>query len=169
MLRAAVGDDGIAVGLLVILMLGLVKGLELVERHLRPTIIDYFAVYFQQQAQSWFNRGLAFLGFRVYTALISLLLGTAYYFLLKAAIRFPSYWMISIPILIGTFLAIAVIGYFVSGNVPDDPEARWRYCKRFYVPTVGGASLVAVNLASDLLVGLSAALLALLQVAFQSA
>jgi|EndMetStandDraft_7_1072992.scaffolds.fasta_scaffold22012_4 hypothetical protein len=168
-LRAAGGDDGVALGSLAILMLGLVKCLEWIERYLRPKVIDYFVAHFRQQAQDWFNKGLAFLGFRVYTALVSLLLGTGYYFLLKAAIRFPSYWTILIPFLVVAFLAIAVVGYFVSGRVPDDPEARWRYCKRFYVPTVGGVSLVAINLVSDLLVGLSAALFALLQVAFQSA
>jgi hypothetical protein len=167
-LRTAVGDDGLALAVLAALTLGLVKAFESIERHLRPRVISYFVNRFQREARDWFNRGLAFLGFRIFTALVSLLLGTAYYLLLKAALRFPSYWLYSVPLLVIAFLAIAIVGYFVSGNVPDDPDSRWRYCKRFYVPTVGGISVVAVNFASDLLIGFSAALVGLLQIALQS-
>jgi hypothetical protein len=153
-LRSAVGDDALAVLLLAVPMVALVKTLEVAEGYIRPKVVAFVINDIRRQARDWLNRGLTFLGFNLYAATVSLVVGTAYYFCLKAALRFPTFWYVSIPTLITAFVGVAIVAFAVRGNVPKDWNSRWRYCKRFYVPTVGGISLVAVNTLSDLFVSL---------------
>lgn len=111
------------------------------------TIID--------KAKKWFtDRGLAPLGFRHSTAIISVLAGAVFYALIRAAAAFPNYYYYSVPALVLAFIAIAILGYFVSGRVPNNDRARNRYFKRFYSPTVTALGIALANVLLDFLITL---------------
>ena len=89
--------------------------------------------------------------------------GAIFYVLVKAAIAFPSYLPYSGPALLLIFLiVIPVLGFFVSGKVRDE-KTRFKYYKRFYVPSVTGLGLALANIALDFLIGVGTLVVEFLQ------
>jgi hypothetical protein len=94
------------------------------------------------------------MGFKHSTAIISVLSGAVFYSLIRVAAAFPNYYSYSVPALAIVFIAIAILGYFVSGRVPNNDRARNRYFKRFYSPTITALGLAIVNVLLDFLINL---------------
>jgi hypothetical protein len=113
-------------------------------------------------SKNWFNNsGLNFFGFKFQTAVISVVLGSIFYVLAKVVFRFPAYWFYSIPLLVAALAAVAIIGFFVSGNVPKNKRSA--YFRRFYIPTFGGLAVLFVSAMIDFLINVSVAVFSLLQ------
>lgn len=89
--------------------------------------------------------------------MVAILAGFGYYVLIRAVAAFPSYLIYTVPMAIGVFVAIAILGYFVSGNVPDNDRDRQQYFKRFQSPTVTGLGLAMAGLIIDFLIHVAAA------------
>jgi hypothetical protein len=160
--RAAIGDDAVVLALLSLLSIVLVIGFHRVQTILVPRAVEWYSTKLLAEATNWFNKtNLRFLGFKFRTTVISVSLGAAFYVLAKIALAFPSYLLYSLPVLALVFVAIAFVGVFVSGNVPD--ARRNKYFKTFYVPTFAGVGLIAFNLSLDFLINLGAAIANLLQ------
>ncbi len=94
-----------------------------------------------QRARDYVRRKCAGTGMTVRGAKISFLLGFLIFFVARFALSLPLYYAYSIPTFVAAFLGVAVIGYFVSGNVPESEVARYRYFRRFQGPSVTGAGL----------------------------
>jgi ABC-type multidrug transport system permease subunit len=116
----------------------------------------YYDQTIVEKARDWFTKqGLAFLGFRHSTAIISIATGATFYILMRAAVAFPSQIIYTVPALLVVFMSISVLGYFVSGNVPPNDEARHKYFKRFYSPTVTGLGLAIGTILLDALISMT--------------
>lgn len=116
----------------------------------------YYDQTIVEKARDWFTKqGLAFLGFKHSTAIISIAAGAVFYVLIRAAVAFPSHIMYTGPALLVIFISIAILGYFVSGNVPPTDQARHRYFKRFYSPTVTGLGLAIGTILLDVLISIT--------------
>src|SRR4026208_372564 len=108
----------------------------------------------QKRAMDWFDKqGLAFLGFKHSTALISIMAGVLFYASIKIAFAVPDkYLLFSIPSLVLVFGLIALTGLLVSGNVPARGSAIKKYCKRFVSPSVTGLGLALGTSMIDFLI-----------------
>jgi hypothetical protein len=110
-----------------------------------------------EKAINWWRKyRLNYLGFKHSTAIIAVVTGFLFYVLIRAVAAFPAYFHYTIPGAVVVFCLVAVLGYFVSGNVPENDRARQQYCKRFQSPTVTGLGLAVGGLAIDFLIYLCA-------------
>ena len=124
----------------------------------------YYDKTVADKAMEWWARnGLAFIGFRQSTAVISIATGVAFYFLIRVAAAVPDYWWLTIPALGVVFIGVAFLGYFVSGNVPPGDAARRRYFKRFHSPTVTGLGLGVATIMIDFVINILSLILNSLQ------
>ncbi len=94
-----------------------------------------------QRARHYVRHKCAGTGMTVGGAKISFLLGFVIFFVARFAVSLPLYYAYSIPTFVAAFVGVAVIGYFVSGKVPESEAARHRYFRRFQGPSVTGAGL----------------------------
>jgi hypothetical protein len=120
-------------------------------------ILWWYEESITQKAVDWWRKhSLNFLGFKQSTAVISVLVGFLFYVWVRAIAAFPAYLLYTVPSTAVLFMLVAVLGYFVSGNVPGTAEARRKYCKRFQSPTVTGLGLALVSLMIDFMIGAAA-------------
>jgi hypothetical protein len=154
--REQIGDDGLALALLAILMVGVVKALHWSQR----VIVDYYVKKLEGKVREWLRRnGLTFIGFNVRAGLTAFMLGSLFFVMVKMTLHYPIYMMYSLPTLTVSLVAIAIIGFFVSGNVPNhNPKYRQRYFKSFYFPTFAGLAALLFNAAVDFFMHLSDAI-----------
>src|SRR5262249_12809409 len=133
-----VGSDTLAFVLIFLLMIPVTAMFGYAGKVLIPKFVKwYYGKTIAEKALDWWQRnGLAFLGFRKATAIISVATGLAFYFLIRIAAALPTYYWLTTPALLVLFVGVAFLGFFVSGNVPVDDDARKRYFKRFHQPTV---------------------------------
>jgi hypothetical protein len=116
------------------------------------------------KGKKWFKeQGLGPMGFKHSTAIISVLAGAVFYALFRAAAAFPAYILYTGPSLVMLFIGIAVLGFFVSGKVPNNDRARNRYFKRFYSPTVTGLGLAIGTLLLDFIISVLSLVMTQLQ------
>lgn len=124
----------------------------------------YYGETITEKALDWWRRkGLAFLGFKRSTAVVSVAAGVVFYLLIRIAAAFPSYYWIGIPMLVATFVGIAFVGYAVSGNVPENDVDRNNYFKRFHSPTVTGLGLGVATIVLDFVIHSTTVLIHYLQ------
>lgn len=124
----------------------------------------YYDKTITEKAMDWWERnGLAFIGFRQSTAIISITTGAVFYFMIRVAAAAPDYWYLTVPALAGVFIGVAFLGYFVSGNVPPNDTSRNKYFKRFHSPTVTGLGLGVATIIMDLVINIGSLVIAALQ------
>jgi hypothetical protein len=112
----------------------------------------------EEKALAWWRKyRLNWLGFRHSTAIIAISAGFAFYVATRVVIAFPGHWRYTLPTATALFIGIAVLGFFVSGNVPEGDAARREYFKRFQSPSVTGFGLAMAGFAIDLAINTAAA------------
>jgi hypothetical protein len=112
----------------------------------------YYSKTITEKAREYFERNCVATGMNFRGAKISILIGAIFYFLIRVAAAFPEYLLVSVVALIVVFFAIDYVGMAVAGRVRENRDARWRYCKRFYAPTVTGLGLALGTLAMDFMI-----------------
>ncbi len=149
-----VGSDLLALIIIAVLMVPVTALFGYAGKVLIPKFVKwYYGKTIAEKALEWWRRnGLGFLGFKHSTAIISIATGLAFYFLIRIAANLPTYYWITIPALLVVFVGVAFLGYFVSGNVPDDDGTRNKYFKRFHQPTVTGLGLGVATIILDFII-----------------
>jgi hypothetical protein len=94
-----------------------------------------------QKAREYVRRKCPGTGMTVRGAKISFTLGFFLFFVARFTASLPLYYVYSVPAFLIAFFGVTVIGYFVSGNVPDNDTARYKYFRRFQGPSITGAGL----------------------------
>jgi hypothetical protein len=118
-----------------------------------PKVVKwYYNKTITEKAREYFERNCVATGMNFRGAKISILIGAIFYFLIRVGAAFPEYFVASVVMLIIIFFLIDYVGMAVAGNVPERREARWRYCKRFYAPTVTGVGLALGTLGIDFMI-----------------
>ncbi len=114
----------------------------------------YYDKTIVEKAKDWYTQqGLAFLGFRHSTAIISVVVGVLFYMAIRVAFAVPDDYLgyASLSLVVLLFL-IPLIGLLVGGNVPENEKDIMKYCKRFLSPTVTGLGLAIGTIFLDLLI-----------------
>jgi hypothetical protein len=91
-----------------------------------------------QKAREYVRRKCPATGMTINGAKISFVSALGMFLLTRFVVSLPLYYAYSFPTLALAFCAVAVVGYFVGGNVPDNPKARFRYFWRFQSPSIAG-------------------------------
>jgi hypothetical protein len=135
----------------------------LAKKYVIPILIAYVQKQLNARVRFTFaNKGLSFIGFRPSTTAISFILGATFYILVKIALLVPlRYWEYTLSLLACGLIAVTVIGYFVSGKVPD--QHRTKYWIIFQIPTLTAIGLGLINFSADFVIHFAAALLAAMQ------
>ena len=94
-----------------------------------------------QKAREYVRRKCPGTGMTVKGAKVSFLLGFVLFFVARFTAPLPLYYRYSVPAFLVAFFGVAVIGFFMSGNVPNRDVARYKYFRRFQGPSVTGAGL----------------------------
>jgi hypothetical protein len=155
LLSRYVGSETLAVVAISIALIPLTVAFVWMQYVLVPSFVRWwYEESIAQKASNWWTRhGLGFLGFRRSTAVIAVTCGFVFFVLIRVAAAFPAHLTYTMPILVAVFISITVIGFFVSGNVPQGDAARRRYFKRFHSPAVTGAGLAVASIVTDLAIG----------------
>jgi hypothetical protein len=152
-LTLAIGSRLLALSLVAVFMLPLAFLFVYAARVFVPAIVKwYYEETIEQKAADYWSRKCRGTGMTTRGALISIATGAAFYFLIRVAAAFPSYWLESAMALGTIFVCIAVLGFFVGGNVPATDRGRQRYFRRFQAPTITGLGLGVVTLFLDFLI-----------------
>lgn len=152
-----VGNETLALVLISIMIIPLTVAFVWLQYTLLPSFVRWwYEESITQKALNWWSKhALNFLGFKRSTAVIAVICGSVFFVLVRVAAAFPMHFVYTAPTLVGTFVLIAIVGFFVSGNVPKDDKARQRYFKRFQSPSVTGAGLAVASVVADFAIGLA--------------
>jgi hypothetical protein len=133
----------LAIGTVVLAMLPLGVLMFQVGRVLVPDFVKWwYDETITQKAREYVRRKCPGTGMTVKGAKTSFMLGFVFFFVARFTASLPLYYMYSVPAFLIAFAGIVpVIGYFVSGNVPDSKAARYKYFRRFQGPSITGAGL----------------------------
>jgi len=132
----------LAIGAVVLTMLPPAFVMFQIGRVLVPDFVKWwYDETITQKARDYVRRKCPGTGMTVKGAKISFILGFAFFFVARFTASLPLYYKYSVPAFLIAFAGVAVVGYFVSGRVPRSKKARFKYCRRFYAPTVTGVGL----------------------------
>ncbi len=151
----------LAIAAVMVLMVPLAIVLGYISKVLIPKFVRwYYEESINQKARQYWRMKCVGTGMNIRGAKISIALGLVFFFLVRIVLSLPAYYRISIPLLIAVFMGVAVVGCFVSGNVPTNSAAQFRYLRRFHAPTVTGLGLGLATIVLDFLVQLATVALA---------
>jgi len=112
---------------------------------LRVVVPDFVKWWYDetitQKAKDYVRRKCPGTGMTVKGAKISFILGFVFFFVARFTASLPLYYKYTAPAFLIALAGVAVVGYLVAGRVPRNKRARYKYCRRFYAPTVTGVGL----------------------------
>jgi hypothetical protein len=147
-----------------VLMLPLALLLSATLRVLVPALVQcWYDETIAHRSREYWRRKCVGTGITMPGARLSIVLGFVCFLLVRFAASVPAYYRVTVPLLIAAFIGVAVIGYFMSGNVPETDAARNKYFRKFQAPTVTGFALGAVTVVWDFLVHAGSVALTYLQ------
>jgi hypothetical protein len=142
-----------AIILTVTLMPALALGFVYIGTRVLPKLIKwYYEKTIAERAEEYFQRRCVATGMTKFGAKVSIGLGVVFYFLMRIAAAFPEHVYLGLGGLILALIFIDFIGQIYAGNVPDSLNARIKYIKRFYAPTVTGLGLAVGTVTLDFIV-----------------
>ena len=130
----------LAIAAVFILMLPPSLALFQIGRVLVPDFVKWwYDETITQRAREYVRYKCAGTGMNVRGAKLSFTFGFVFIFLAQFTASFPTRYSVAAFLL--AFIGVAVVGYFVSGNVPLQEAARYKYFRRFQRPSITGTGI----------------------------
>jgi hypothetical protein len=139
--RQLVGNDVIALILMLVGTAVLLVPFLLISRRIIPGIAEWMKKYVANRAQEAFDDNwLRQHGFRLATCVISVFFGIAFYALVKTALHFPQYWQYSLVSGLTLFIG------FTTWGIVSAPKVKLRsFLRHFFVPVASALGVLLFN------------------------
>jgi hypothetical protein len=135
-LRQSIGDDGIIIVILATSSIILLLGFYWTQRLVVPRVVRFIVEDLIRKAREMFNRSWLFKeGIRFNTCVVSVILASMLYPMLKMTVRFPAIWRWSL-----VSIAIALVCVSIVGRL---------FSPYFYIPALTALGLFVVNFILD--------------------
>jgi hypothetical protein len=152
-LLAPLLGEPFAVVAILVLMAPLAMAFVQICRVLIPRFMKlYYEETVEEKARHYWRRKCVGTGMTQSGAHLSIIMGVAFYFLLRIVVALPMYYKFTVPALVVAFLGVTALGFFCRGKIPRKASAWWRYCRKFQAPTITGMGLGAATIILDFVI-----------------